>query len=65
MTQLKQSDLIPFEDSNVDVRKSRKRIAIGHNVGFDRSFLKEQYFIEVNKFQFLIFNQLMIELDPE
>lgn len=47
LTNLKQSDLIPLESSNLNERKSRKQIVIGHNVGFDRSFIKEQYYIEV------------------
>lgn len=41
-------DLVPFESSNLEERQSTKRVCIGHNVGFDRSFIREQYFLEVN-----------------
>lgn len=47
LTSLKLSDLIPFESSDLKERKAQQRIAIGHNVGFDRSFIKEQYYFEV------------------
>lgn len=44
-------DLIPLESSPEEhgchPKKSRKKIVIGHNVGFDRSFVKEQYYIKV------------------
>ena len=44
------SDLIPLEKKTgmTSSRPGNKRIVIGHNVGFDRSFVKEQYFIKVN-----------------
>ena len=42
------NDLIPFESNDPEVRKKTHRIVVGHNVGFDRSFIKEQYFSEVN-----------------
>lgn len=44
-------DLIPLESSPEEhgchLKKGRKKIVIGHNVGFDRSFVKEQYYIKV------------------
>lgn len=43
------NDLIPLESEDLAERKARKRIIIGHNVGFDRSFIKQQYYLEVNK----------------
>jgi DNA polymerase gamma 1 len=45
---LELTDLIPFESNEPLERKSKKRIVIGHNVGFDRSFIREQYNLEVN-----------------
>ena len=45
--QLTLNDLIPLESSDLKTRQTRKRIVIGHNVGFDRSFIKEQYYLEV------------------
>ena len=44
------SDLIPLEKKTgmTSTRPGNKRIVIGHNIGFDRSFVKEQYFIKVN-----------------
>ena len=48
LSSLKLSDLIPFESSDPEKRKSHKRMVIGHNVGFDRSFIKEQYYFEVS-----------------
>ncbi|XP_074645763.1 DNA polymerase subunit gamma-1-like isoform X2 [Tubulanus polymorphus] len=51
------SDLIPLE---TDVNSSkpltgawREKLIIGHNVSFDRSFIKEQYFIKGPKTRFL------------
>ena len=42
-------DLIPLESKrNSTSMSDRKRLIIGHNVGFDRSFVKEQYFIQVS-----------------
>lgn len=45
-------DLIPLESSPEEhgchLKKGRKKIVIGHNVGFDRSFVKEQYYIKVH-----------------
>jgi DNA polymerase gamma 1 len=46
---LELTDLIPFESSDLTERKSKKRLVIGHNVGFDRSFIREQYYLEVKK----------------
>ncbi|KAK6166464.1 hypothetical protein SNE40_023149 [Patella caerulea] len=51
----KLSDLIPLEtkrNSTITSNKNKKLI-IGHNVGFDRSFVKEQYFIQKSKASFL------------
>ena len=46
------NDLIPLETkrgaSTPPGGKWQKRLIVGHNVGFDRSFVKEQYFIQVN-----------------
>lgn len=47
MTNLQINDLIPLESKDACQRKAQKRIVIGHNVGFDRSFIKEQYLLEV------------------
>ncbi len=44
---LELNDLIPLESENPDIRKKQPRIVIGHNVGFDRSYIKEQYYLEV------------------
>ena len=44
------SDLIPLETTDSCaclVENSSERLVIGHHVGFDRSFIKEQYFTEV------------------
>lgn len=45
-------DLLPLETAN-DFRSGmehqwRPRVVIGHNVGFDRSFIREQYYVMVN-----------------
>ena len=47
LSTLQFNDLIPMESKNLDIRKNTKRVIIGHNVGFDRSFIKEQYYLEV------------------
>ncbi|XP_064484440.1 DNA polymerase subunit gamma-1-like [Ornithodoros turicata] len=45
------SDLIPLEK---DIQsRSVPRIVVGHNVGFDRSFVKEQYFVQGSRLRFL------------
>ncbi len=43
-------DLIPMESKKGEktFENSSERILIAHNAGFDRSFVKEQYFLEVN-----------------
>lgn len=46
------ADLIPLE-RNVGPEKSPARIVVGHNVGFDRSFVREQYMIEGSRLRFL------------
>lgn len=47
------SDLIPLETKQKSFSAPsgqwKKRLVIGHNVGFDRSFIKEQYLIQVRK----------------
>lgn len=44
-------DLIPLETKPGSVAppggKWQPRLVIGHNVGFDRSFVKEQYLVQV------------------
>ncbi|XP_067649163.1 DNA polymerase subunit gamma-1-like [Haliotis asinina] len=51
------SDLIPLETkrgSNAPPGgKWQKRLIIGHNVGFDRSFVKEQYYTQPKPIRFL------------
>lgn len=46
-------DLIPLESksSQKSMKQNmlKKRIIVGHNVGFDRSFIKEQYYIKVKE----------------
>lgn len=49
-------DLIPFEttiDSSLEDAASKERLVIGHSVGYDRSFLKEQYLIKGPQTYFL------------
>ncbi|XP_062606201.1 DNA polymerase subunit gamma-1-like, partial [Saccostrea cucullata] len=50
-------DLIPLESASQshssNVEGSRKKVVIGHNVGFDRSFIKEQYYIKKSRLRFL------------
>jgi len=46
-------DLIPLEtcnhESGADANQRHiPRLIVGHNVSFDRSFIKEQYFVQVN-----------------
>ena len=45
-------DLIPFEMCSQESvastsRQKIPRLVIGHNVSFDRSFIREQYFVQV------------------
>jgi len=42
-------DLIPLETEpqSAPLRTGPQRLVIGHNVAFDRSFVKEQYFVQV------------------
>lgn len=42
------NDLIPFNSS-----QNKEKLIIGHNVGFDRSFLSDQYKLNPNKTKFL------------
>ncbi|KAH7972423.1 hypothetical protein HPB52_012071 [Rhipicephalus sanguineus] len=46
------SDLIPLERTT-GLEKSPARVIVGHNVGFDRSFVREQYAIEGSRLRFL------------
>lgn len=59
-------DLIPLESSPEEhgchLKKGRKKIVIGHNVGFDRSFVKEQYYIKKSQVRFLDTMSLHIAL---
>ncbi|ESO96346.1 hypothetical protein LOTGIDRAFT_239325 [Lottia gigantea] len=54
-TELTLTDLIPLETKkgSVSINNKSKKIIIGHNVGFDRSFIKEQYLIQNKKTCFL------------
>ncbi len=52
------ADMIPLESQDMSVRKKQKRVVIGHNVGFDRSFVKEQYYLEVKELKSLYFCQI-------
>ncbi|XP_055948526.1 DNA polymerase subunit gamma-1-like isoform X2 [Argiope bruennichi] len=52
------SDLIPLETTKHEIKfaKDKKwmpKIIVGHNVAFDRAFVKEQYYLERTKAQFL------------
>lgn len=49
------NDLIPLETASGSNKmvSAHSRIVIGHNVGFDRSFVKEQYYIKKTKLRFL------------
>lgn len=44
-------DLIPI--NNIKTKKGDAKLIIGHNVSFDRSFIKDQYNIQTNKTRFL------------
>lgn len=50
------SDLIPLESKfgqdRLQVREQKERIVVGHNVSYDRSRIKEQYFVEGTKLRF-------------
>lgn len=48
LNSLQFSDLIPLESKDLNERLSKKRVVIGHNVGFDRSFIREQYYLKVS-----------------
>eukprot|EP00795_Rhopilema_esculentum_P006484 gene6484-11938_t len=51
-TQRKQPNFfIPLE--NRENKEIDKKLVIGHNVGFDRSYVKEQYFLEKSQVMFL------------
>jgi len=45
---LKDSDLIPFQSFS-----NKEKLVIGHNVGFDRSFLSDQYKLKDSRTKFL------------
>ena len=56
--------LIPLESSaqNNGRLPGRERIILGHNVAFDRSYIKEQYLLEPSKMRFLDTMSLHISL---
>ena len=48
---------IPLEltdDQDWTTAEWRERLVVGHSVGFDRSFIKEQYYIKVGNVLFLV-----------
>ncbi|XP_022091269.1 DNA polymerase subunit gamma-1-like [Acanthaster planci] len=51
------ADLIPMETTNSfrlsESVRWKERLVVGHNVSFDRSFIKEQYFLKGTKTRFL------------
>uniref|UniRef100_A0A671Y6T9 DNA polymerase subunit gamma-1 n=1 Tax=Sparus aurata TaxID=8175 RepID=A0A671Y6T9_SPAAU len=55
--QLNISDLIPLETPKNSVRppgnRWKERLIVGHNVSFDRSFIKEQYLLKGSKARFM------------
>ena len=59
-TKLTIDDMIPMESTqNHDGKSNVKwqpRLIVGHNVGFDRTYLREQCYIKVNIFSFFIFS---------
>jgi len=53
---------IPLEltdDQDCTTAELRERLVIGHSVGFDRSFIKEQYYIKVGNVLFLVLQSLL------
>ncbi|KAJ3595799.1 hypothetical protein NHX12_002213 [Muraenolepis orangiensis] len=56
-SQLILSDLIPLETAANSVRPPagqwKERLVVGHNVSFDRAFIKEQYLLKGSKMRFL------------
>ena len=60
------NDLIPFETAHgKHTPRSGSwtpKLVIGHNVGYDRSFMKEQYYIQRTKLRFLDTMSLHIAL---
>ncbi|XP_036963110.1 DNA polymerase subunit gamma-1 [Acanthopagrus latus] len=55
--QLNLSDLIPLETPKNSLRppggRWKERLIVGHNVSFDRSFIKEQYLLKGSKMRFM------------
>lgn len=48
LLQPQMQDLIPLESSEqYDSNLWQEKLVIGHSVGYDRSFVKEQYLIKV------------------
>lgn len=47
-------DLIPMEANKDGLNNkqvnNKEKVIVGHNIGFDRSYIREQYDIEVNKY---------------
>lgn len=60
------NDLIPFETVKGQNTPSsgtwKPKLVIGHNVGYDRAFMKEQYYIQRTKLRFLDTMSLHIAL---
>lgn len=46
-------DLIPFEGKKDRGQLEKKRVLVGHNVSFDRSYVKEQYYPDKGAIRFL------------
>ena len=47
-------DMIPMNSSNLQELTHgawKPKLIIGHNVGFDRSFIQEQYYIKVGQYR--------------
>ncbi|XP_015260964.1 PREDICTED: DNA polymerase subunit gamma-1 [Gekko japonicus] len=53
-SQLTLSDLIPLESgSNCPKQDWQEKLVVGHNVSFDRAYIKEQYLTEGSRMRFL------------
>ncbi|XP_015728580.1 DNA polymerase subunit gamma-1 [Coturnix japonica] len=46
-------DLIPLEEGTGRQQEGGERVVVGHNVAFDRAFIREQYFIQGSQVRFL------------
>uniref|UniRef100_A0A8B9S3U7 DNA polymerase subunit gamma-1 n=1 Tax=Apteryx owenii TaxID=8824 RepID=A0A8B9S3U7_APTOW len=47
------ADLIPLESPAGAGRQQPERVVVGHNVAFDRAFIKEQYLLQGSRVRFL------------